>query len=267
MRVASAARRPRAVAPERAQSGGVGMRGTIARNPQRGRRGALGLLAVVLAGTLALAAGCGGSTSGAGSGPAAPGSQAATTTAPGTGGQPAGDGPVVVTPDSIPDGRTISGEGNPEYTFLSLWKMALVDAFKWKPDAYLASASGDFVNNDGVPSEWMMVFRTREAGGKDFRIRIDPWGKITQSEETAPDDTLGTRAVMPTIIDSDEAVAKALPALSAKVSPAQTKDPRLGLGFKSDAGPSWRYIVLDATTGNYVTVTLDANTGAVVSVN
>ena len=219
----------------------------------RGRGTVVALATLALA--VVLAAGCGGSKASAGSGSANQGSQAEpTSAASGTGAQRPVDGPVVIVPQSIPDGRTISGEGNPSYTFRSLWKIALAEALKWKPDAYLVSASGDFVNNDGVPSEWMMVFRTHAPGGKDFRIWIDPWGKITRSEETASDSTLGTQAVMPTLIDSDEAVAAALPALSKTVAPEKTKDPKLGLGFKDGAGPYWYYIVLETSNGNYVTI-------------
>jgi len=221
---------------------------------------AIGACAVALA----LVAGCAspgagdGSKVGAGSGSGA----AVGSTAPG-GGTPV-DGPVVIVPESIPDGRTVSDGGNPEYTFRSLWKKALSTALEWKPDAYLVSAAGSFVNNDGVPSEWMMVFRTRD-GSKDLRVRIDPWGKVTGNQESAPDPTNGTVAVPSSIIDSDEAVAKALPALTDKVSPEQAKDPRLGLGFEEAAGPFWYYIVL-TPAADYVTVTLDAVTGDVVSV-
>jgi uncharacterized membrane protein YkoI len=110
----------------------------------------------------------------------------------------------------------------------------------------------------------MMVFRTRD-GTRDLRLRIDPWGKVTGTQESAPDPTNGTQAVPPSIIDSDEAVARALPALAEKVNPDTTKDPRLGLGFEEGAGPWWYYIVL-TPGGDHVTVTLDAGTGDVVSV-
>lgn len=223
---------------------------------------AIGACAVALA----LVAGCAspgvgdGSKVGGGSGSGA----AVESTAPG-GGTPV-DGPVVIVPESIPDGRTVSDGGNPEYTFRSLWKKALSTALKWKSDAYLVSAAGSFVNGDGVPSEWMMVFRTRAAGAKDLRLWIDPWGSVTRTEETAADDTFGTRAVMPDIIDSDEAVTSGLSGLAGQGAPAKTKDPRLGLGFKEGAGPFWYYIVFDTSSGNYVTVTIDALTGSVVGV-
>ena len=220
-----------------------------ARGPQWRAAAAMGVCAVALA----MVAGC-----------AAPGSGGGSKATGGSGGGTPVDGPVVIVPESIPDGRTIQDGGNPEYTFRTLWKKALSTALEWKPDAYLVSAAGSFVNGDGVPSEWMMVFRTRD-GGKDLRLRIDPWGKVSSTQESAPDPTNGAQAVPPSIIDSDEAVAKALPALADKVGPDTAKDPRLGLGFKEAAGPFWYYIVL-APGGDYVTVTLDAVTGEVVSV-
>jgi hypothetical protein len=223
-------------------------------------------------GALALAlvavAGCGGAGTGAGTGSTTggtPGGATAGTTGPGPG-TPV-DGPVVIVPDSIPDGRTItSGGGNPEYTFLSLWKKALPEALKWKGDAYLVYAYGGFVNNDGVPSEWVLLFRTHASGANDLQMWIDPWGKVTRTEESAPTDVRGVRAVMPDLIDSDEAVAKALPALAEKVDPAKTRDPRLVLGFRDGAGPFWYYIVVENSSGNYVTVTMDALTGSVTGV-
>jgi hypothetical protein len=230
-----------------------------------GRSGVVAALA--LCATLVALAGCGGTGPGNGAGSAGgtPGTVATGTAGPGTG-SPV-DGAVVIVADSIPDGRAISGDGaNPEYTFRSLWKRAVPGALAWRPDAFLVSASGDFVNNDGVPSEWMMVFRTRATGAKDLRVWIDPWGKVTRTQETAPDDTYGTRAVMPNIIDSDEAVAAALPALAERVAPATTKDPRLGLGFKDGAGPQWYYTAFATTDAAYVTATIDALTGKVVKV-
>jgi len=229
------------------------------------RRGAW-RIAPVVAGillTLAVAVGCTSpDTSVPSGGPAAPtgGASAATSSATTP---PSGEGPVVVVPESIPDGRKILGDGNPEYTFLSLWKRAVPTALQWKGDAYLASASGSFVNDDGVPSEWMMVFRTRAAGSPDLRVWIDPWGKVTRTEKTPADDTYGTRAVMPGIVDSDAAVTVGRSALKNK-GVTTTKDPRLGLGFKGDVGPFWYYVVL--SNGNYVTATIDALTGKATGV-
>jgi hypothetical protein len=221
----------------------------------------------VCAAALVVVAGCGGAGSGTGSGSTTGGTSGGTTIATGPPGGTPVDGPVVIVPDSIPDGRTItSGGGNPEYTFRSLWKKALPEALKWKGDAYLAYAYGGFVNNDGVPSEWTLLFRTHASGANDLQVWIDPWGKVTRTEESAPTDVRGVRAVMPDIIDSDEAVAKALPALAEKVDPAKTRDPRLVLGFRDGAGPFWYYIVVENSSGNYVTVTMDALTGSITGV-
>jgi hypothetical protein len=217
---------------------------------------------VALAAMLVLVAGCG--TPGTGGGT---GSTTATGT-PATGGGTPPDGPVMIVPDSIPDGTTIKSPtgGNDEYTFRSLWKKALPEALKWKADAYLSTAAGAYVNDTGVPSEWTMIFRSRAGDPKDFAVYIDPWGKVTRTVEINATKTDGTEVVPPSIIDSDEAVKIALPALLERVRPEETRDPALGLGFSAPDGPFWYYIVFEKANAQYITVTIEAVTGKVVSV-
>lgn len=234
-------------------------------------RRALAIVLVMLMLAASVVAGCSAKDDGAavdggatvGEGGAATDGAAADAT--GTSG-PTGDGAARIKPESIPDGRAIASDGNPEYTFRSLWKKALVEALEWNEAAVLVSASGSFVNDEGVPSDWMMVFATRE-GEADYRIRIDPWGNISSAIESPKDESFGAYTIPTDIIDSDEAVTAGIAAVRKELGAGDVRDPRLGLGFKPDgAGPYWYYTVLDPGSGDYRTAVIEALTGKAVSV-
>ena len=211
------------------------------------------LVAVAL--MLVSLAGCAGSCSPAGSGVL------------GSVGVGSSNGSDAITPQSIPDGKVVTGAGGKSAsTFRSMWKLALPAALKWQPDAYLVSASAESSTKDGVPAAWMMVFRTNGPGGKDYRIWMDSTGKVTRTLATPADKAYGTHAVPVTVLDSDQAVAKANEALKQRVNLAKTLGPRLGLGFMGDSGPYWFYMVMNTATGKLVTVTVDGVTGKIIAV-
>ena len=106
---------------------------------------------------------------------------AAPSAAPSTGGQTL-DG-------EIPPGREIAeGGGGPmQYTFREEWRRALAEARKWRSGAYLITAAGAMVNDEGVPSRWALDFIDRADADAVLKVDVDPWGAITQTREVTGD--------------------------------------------------------------------------------
>jgi len=240
--------------------------------------GLVGSLAVVLG--LGLVAGCAGSGGGSGD----PATDPPTTTAPGTGGgtAPAGERPeeaasssALVSPDQIPPGREIAeGGGGPvQYTFREEWRRALVEAQAWRPGAFLVSATGRYINDEGVPTEWRLSFIDAPTGADADAVLfvvVDPWGGISQTEEVTESVSSRVsefdRLVPADVLDSDDVVALGREALGSTYNLAQAQDPYASVGFsvRDGSGPYWRYGFFYPPTAEYVSVPLDALTGAIV---
>lgn len=172
----------------------------------------------------------------------------------------------------IPAGRSIAeGGGGPlTYTFREEWRRALAQARSWRPGAYLISAAGSFVNDDGVPSEWMFAFVDRAGPDVVLVIDIDAWGKVTASRKVSGEGVSSfvsqyTDRIPYEVIDSDAAVGLGKPALAARYNLAKTKEPRLGLDFSSTdgSGPYWSYTLFNQSTAAYVTAQVHALTSTV----
>ncbi|MDO9556194.1 MAG: hypothetical protein Q7J82_01220 [Coriobacteriia bacterium] len=174
--------------------------------------------------------------------------------------------------DLIPAGRAIpEGGGGPNsYTFREEWRRALPEAQKWRIGAYLISAVGDYVNNEGVPSEWRFSFISDRDPGELLFVYMDPWGKITRTEEKTDDEVMSNvseydKPMAYDVIDSDEAVTIATTLLGARYNLADTKDPRIALGWSEmdGSGPYWEYSLFDNATATYISAQIDARTGVV----
>lgn len=172
----------------------------------------------------------------------------------------------------IPAGRSFAeGGGGPlSYTFREEWRKARAEAQSWRSGAYLVSAAGSFVNDDGVPSEWQFVFVDRAGPDTVLVIQIDAWGKITASRRVSGDGVSSfvgqyTNRIPYEVIDSDTAVGLGKAALAARYNLAKTKDPRIGLNFNltDGSGPYWTYTLFYQTTAVYVTAQIHAITSAV----
>jgi hypothetical protein len=193
-------------------------------------------------------------------------SSTATASLLGTGSTSAGASTCV----DIPPGRGIAeGGGGPlNYTFREEWRRARAEAQTWRSGAYLISASGQYVNDDGVPSSWTTVFIDRANADAVRIVEIDPWGKVT-STRTVTGSGIGsfvdanTGRIPCGIIDSDTAVRLGKAALATGRDLSKSKDPRLGLSFSSvdGSGPWWSYSLL--YSGSYITATINALTGVV----
>jgi hypothetical protein len=234
------------------------------------RHGTPGIWAEVLAlafAVLALA-GCGsGATTGgtASQGPAATKSGAPVpTSAPSATGQALND--------DIPPGRGIadSGGGPLWYTFREEWRRARADAQKWRSGAYLITATGDYVNDDGLPNSWSLKFIDRPDADAVLLVDIDPWGKVTQTRQVTGDGVISfvdqyTKRMPYAIIDSDTAVGLGKAALASQYPLAKTNDPSLSLNFSrlDGSGPYWTYMLFYESTAEYVSAQIDALTGAV----
>jgi hypothetical protein len=177
------------------------------------------------------------------------------------------------TPDGeIPPGREIAegGGGPTQYTFREEWRRALADARKWRGGAYLITAAGDMVNDEGVPSHWALDFIDRADADAVLKVEVDPWGAVTQTREVTGDGVSSfvgpyTKMIPFGVIDSDEAVAIGTAAMASRYDLARTKDPRIGLGFSSldGSGPYWTYTLFNEPTAEYVSAHIDALTGEV----
>ena len=172
----------------------------------------------------------------------------------------------------IPAGRSFAeGGGGPQsYTFREEWRRALAEARSWRSGAYLISAAGSFVNDDGVPSEWTFAFIDLPVPDEVLVIQIDPWGKITASHKVSGGDITSfvsqyTNRIPYEVIDSDTAVGLGKAALAAGYNLDKTKDPRIGLNFSltDGSGPYWTYTLFYTSTAAYVTAKIHAITSAV----
>lgn len=178
--------------------------------------------------------------------------------------------------DDIPPGREIAeGGGGPlSYTFREEWRRARAVALKWRGGAYLITAAGDFVNDDGVPSHWTLDFIDKADADAVFVVEIDPWGKVTQTREVTGGGVSSfvgqyTNRIPYTIIDSDKAVGLGKAALASRYDLAKTKDPRIGLNFSvlDGSGPYWTYTLFYESTAEYVSAQINALTGEVTPPN
>ncbi len=174
--------------------------------------------------------------------------------------------------DEIPPGREIAeGGGGPvQYTFREEWRRALAEARRWRSGAYLITAAGDMVNDEGVPNHWALDFVDRADADAVLKVEIDPWGAVTRTREITGDGVSSfvgpyTKMIPFGVIDSDEAVANGTAALATRYDLARTKDPRIGLGFSTvdGSGPYWTYTLFNESTAEYVSARIDALTGEV----
>ena len=173
----------------------------------------------------------------------------------------------------IPPGReTSEGGGGPvQYTFREEWRRALAAAQRWRSGAYLISAAGDQVNDEGVPSHWSLDFIDRVDADAVLIVEIDPWGTITRSREVTGDGVGSfvdshTNRIPYDVLDSDTAVQRAKAALASRYDLGRTRDPRIGLHFSAldSRGPYWSYTLFDASTADYISAQIDARSGEVV---
>jgi len=175
--------------------------------------------------------------------------------------------------DDIPPGRAIpEGGGGPNsYTFREEWRQARAAAqASWRSGAYLVSASGDYVNDDGEPNYWTLAFIDSPGADAVLVVEIDPWGKVTSTREVTG---VGVSSfggqysgrVPYAIIDSDTAVRLGKAALASQYDLDKTKDPRLGLNFDlvDGSGPFWTYTLFNEPTAAYVSAHVNALTGVV----
>lgn len=173
--------------------------------------------------------------------------------------------------DLIPAGIEIAeGGGGPvQYSFREEWRRALPVAQEWRIGAYLISAVGDYINDEGVPSEWRFAFISDRDPGALLFLYIDPWGKVTRTEEITENIESHVseydKPMEYQVIDSDQAVRIAVDLLSERYNLADTKDPRISLGWSviDGSGPYWEYSLFDKATATYLFVQIDALTGAV----
>ena len=170
----------------------------------------------------------------------------------------------------IPPGREIAeGGGGPvQYTFREEWRRALAEAQKWRSGAYLIEAVGNMVNDEGVPSYWALAFIDKAEADAVLRVEIDPWGKVTRTQEVTGEGVTSfvdqyTRRIPYGVIDSDEAVTLGKAALAARYDLARTRDPRLALGSSEIAGGAlhWTYMLFYESTADYVSALIDPLTG------
>jgi hypothetical protein len=228
-----------------------------------------GALALAFAFAVLALAGCGGGGN-ASPGAVDKGSGApVATTPPGATNQPATGQPQS---REIPPGREISVGGAPvQYTFREEWRRALAEAQRWRNGAYLVKAVGQDVNDDGVPSYWALAFIDKAEADAVFRVEIDPWGKITETEEVTGEGVISfvdqyTKRIPFDVIDSDEAVTIGKAALAALYNPARTRDPLIALGASKLTGGAvyWTYILFYESTAEYVSAQIDPLTGEVI---
>ncbi len=221
--------------------------------------------AVAAAVVVLLLSGCGGDGGSGGAQPDGATGTAETTTASGQEGAAAADG--------IPAGREIAeGGGGPvNYTFREEWRRGLAAAQQWRPGAYLITASGDMINDDGVPSSWRLLFIDKVPADTVLMLDMDPWGKVTDQREVTGGDVASfvgdhTKAIPYEILDSDAVVSIGKAALGERLDLAKAKDPRVGLNFSEidGSGPYWTYSLFNTSNAEYVMARIDAITGTVV---
>ncbi len=176
--------------------------------------------------------------------------------------------------DEIPPGREIAegGGGPATYTFREIWRRALPPAREWREGAYLTSAVGDMVNDDGVPSTWRLTFIDKPDADTVLLMDIDAWGKVTEVKEVTGGGVSSfvgeySKPIPYDVIDSDDAVARGKDYLASRYDLAKTKDPRIALNHSEiDAtGPYWSYSLFYTPSAEYVLARMDALTGEVVA--
>jgi hypothetical protein len=172
----------------------------------------------------------------------------------------------------IPPGREIAeGGGGPvSYTFREEWRRALAEAQKWRSGAYLIKAVGNKVNDEGVPSYWALAFIDKAEADAVLRVEIDPWGKVTETEEVTGDGVISfvdkfTKRIPYDVIDSDEVVTIGKAALAAHFNPLKTRDPLIALSSNEITGGTlhWTYMLFYESTAEYVSALIDPRTGEV----
>jgi hypothetical protein len=175
--------------------------------------------------------------------------------------------------DDIPPGRAIpEGGGGPNsYTFREEWRRARTAAQTWRAGAQLISATGQYVNDDGQPNSWFVVFLDPSKPDAVLTIDIDPWGAVTDREEVGGSGLISfvnqyTKAIPYSIIDSDQAVQIGKADLATRYNLAKTKEPSLSLNFSrtDGSGPYWTYMVFYNSTAEYVSSRINALTGEVM---
>lgn len=205
------------------------------------------------------------------------GGKATTTTSAQTSGtasteKPVGSENLPEAASRIPEGRTIQegGGGPTQYTFREEWRRALTTATAWRAGAYLITATGDQINNEGIPSSWRLLFIDKDKPDALLMVDMDPWGKVTQQRELIGDDLKSfvsgyTKPIPFDVIDSDKMVGLGTAALAETVNLDKTKDPRVGLNYSETdgSGPYWVYTVFNTTSAEYVSARMDALTGKV----
>lgn len=223
-------------------------------------------LAVLLLSTLLLAGCSGAGSTPSGSTPPSTATGAAATSTP-SGSTGSG---TVSGSSPIPAGRSIrEGGGGPvSYTFREEWRRALAVAQQWRKGAYLITASGTKINDNGVPSSWLMKFVDAIPADAVLMVEIDPWGKVTAKREVKTSEATdllqpGDAKIPFGVIDSDAAVAAGKRVLAPKYNLSKTKSPSIGLTFRADhTGPYWTYLV-EAPGSKYLSAKVNALTGAV----
>ncbi len=177
--------------------------------------------------------------------------------------------------DDIPLGTGIAdGGGGPlSYTFREEWRRARAEAQKWRGGAYLITAVGLYVNDDGL-CEWTLRFIDKVDADAVLLVDIDMWGKVTRTREIAGDGVISfvnkyTKRIPYAIIDSDKAVGLGKAALASQYPLDKTKEPSLTLDFSrvDGSGPYWTYMLFYNSTAEYVSAQIDALTGAVTPPN
>ena len=175
--------------------------------------------------------------------------------------------------DDIPPGRAIpEGGGGPNsYTFREEWRRARTAAQTWRAGAHLVSATGQYVNDDGEPNSWFMVFVDPGNLNAALTIDIDPWGKVTDREEVTGEGLISfinkyTKSIPYRIIDSDQAVQIGKADLATRYNLNKTKEPSLSLNFSrtDGSGPYWTYMLFYNSTAEYVSSRINALTGEVM---
>ena len=171
---------------------------------------------------------------------------------------------------NIPPGREIAeGGGGPvQYTFREEWRRALAEAQKWRNGAYLVKAVGQQVNDEGVPRSWAFAFIDKADADAVFRVEIDPWGKVTETEEVTGEGVISfvdsfTKRIPFDVIDSDEVVKIGKAALAVRYDPLKTRDPLIALSSNEITGGAlhWTYMLFDESTAEYVSALIDPHTG------
>jgi hypothetical protein len=174
--------------------------------------------------------------------------------------------------DDIPPGRSIAeGGGGPlSYTFREEWRRARAEAQMWRSGAYLITATGNYVNDDGLPNSWTIRFIDKADADAVLLVDIDPWGKVTQTRDVSGSGVTSfvgqyTKRIPYSIIDSDTAVGLGKAALASQYPLDKTNDPSLALNFSEvdGSGPYWTYMLFYESTAEYVSAQINALTGVV----